>query len=239
MHPIDVLQRLVQMQKNDGALDSLAKERQAAVDALDLHQAKVKAVEDQMALEKKAQETLAKARKTVEIEVTTKENQISKYQNQLLEVKSNEQYQALQHEIEKAKAEKAHLEEKVLEAMFKDDEMKKRIQALTQQAEAQKKVLAQERTGIEERIAEFDRAAEAKRQERDAFLAKAREEMEGDVESYEALRKSGKKVAIARIQDGNCEGCHMGIPPQTLQEVRRATQLVRCGCGRFLYEEEA
>jgi predicted nucleic acid-binding Zn-ribbon protein len=100
MHPTEVLQRLIQMQKNDGALDALARERQVSVDALDLHQAKVKAVEEQVALEKKNQEQLAKARKALEIEVGAKETQISKYQNQLFEVKSNEQYQALQHEID-------------------------------------------------------------------------------------------------------------------------------------------
>jgi predicted nucleic acid-binding Zn-ribbon protein len=63
--------------------------------------------------------------------------------------------------------------------------------------------------------------------------------MESDVENYEAIRKSGKKVAVARIQDDvNCEGCHMSVSPQILQEIRRGTQLVRCTCGRFLYIEE-
>jgi hypothetical protein len=238
MHPTEVLERLVVIQKNDGALDSLARERQAGVDELDLLQAKVKAVEDQMALEKKGQEVLAKARKTVEIEVGAKETQISKYQNQLLEVKSNDQYQALQHEIEKTKSDKAKLEEQILEAMFKDDEMKKRLQALAHQADEDKKRLAEERKVIEAKIAELDRAAVEKRKERDEVLAKAREEMGPDVESYEAIRKSGKKVAVARIQDENCEGCHMSVSPQTLQEVRRGIQLVRCTCGRFLYYEE-
>jgi len=239
MHPTEVLPRLIQMQKNAGALDALARERQVSVDALDLHQAKVKAVEEQVALEKKNQEQLAKARKALEIEVGAKETQISKYQNQLFEVKSNEQYQALQHEIEKAKVDKAKAEERILEAMFREDELKKHIQNLTERADAEKKTLAEERKGIAARIAELDKAAEAKKKERDEVMAKAREEMEGDVEGYEAIRKSGKKVAVARIVEGeNCEGCHMSVPPQTLQEVRRGMNLVRCQCGRFLYAEE-
>jgi len=240
MHPIEVLERFIELQKNDSALDSLAKERQAALDQLDLHQAKVKAVEEQMALEKKGQEQLARARKTVEIEIGTKDGQISKYQNQLLEVKSNEQYQALQHEIDAARAEKARLEEKVLEAMFRDDEMKKRIAALSHQAEEDKKKLADERKILEAKVADLQKAAADKRKERDGLVEKAHDEMSSDLESYDAIRKSGKKVAEAKVLDGEtCEGCHMSVPPQTLQELRRQTQLVRCVCGRFLYEVEA
>jgi predicted nucleic acid-binding Zn-ribbon protein len=239
MHPTDVLLRLIEIQKNDGALDALAREKQAALDELDLLQAKVKALEDQVVVEKKGLEQLAKARKTIELEIGAKETQISKYQNQLLDVKSNDQYAALQHEIEKMRAEKAKQEDKVLEALLQDDEVKKRIQNLSVQVDAEKKVLAEDRKGLEEKVTNLDLAAVAKNREREALLAKAEEEMPSDLESYEAIRSSGKKVAIARIRDGeNCEGCHMSISPQILQEVRQGMQLVRCTCGRFLYMED-
>jgi predicted nucleic acid-binding Zn-ribbon protein len=156
----------------------------------------------------------------------------------LTEVKSNEQYQALLHEIEQSKAYKAQVEEKVLEALLRDDEVKEKIRALAQRIDGEKKKLAEERKALDAQVAALEKAAADKRGEREALHGKAAGDMAADLESYEAIRRSGKKVAVARVlEDEICEGCRHSVPPQTLQEVRRGTQLVRCVCGRFLYED--
>jgi uncharacterized protein len=239
MHPAEILEKFIELQRADSALDDLAKMRQEVLDTLDLMQAKLKAFEERMAAEKKNQENLAKTRKTLEIEIGAKDTLVSKYQNQLLEVKSNEQYQALQHEIDKAKQDKAQLEEKVLETMFREDELKAGIQKLAKMIEEDRKKLAVERQSLEAKLAETEKSAENKKKEREDFFNKAAEEIPRDLEGYTAIRKGGKKVAVAKILDGEtCEGCRMSVPPQTLQEVRRGIQMVRCSCGRFLYEAE-
>ena len=239
MHPTEVLERLVELQKCDGALDQLAREKQAVQDEIGLFQVKVKALEDQMLVGKKRQEEIAKARKTLEIEVGTHDTKIAKYQTQLLEVKSNDQFHALQHEIEEAKTAKAQLEEKVLEAMFRDDEVKVKIQALALRIDTERKKLADERKTLDAKLADLEKAAGEKAKERETLHGKAREELPNDLEGYDAIRRSGKKVAVARVLNREiCEGCHRNVPAQTFNEIRLGIQLVRCSCGRYLYEAE-
>jgi len=117
----DIINKLVELQTADSGHDHLEKHRQSLLDKLDLAAAHVSALKNQALEEKKTQESLAKQRKTFEIEVGALETRLTRYQSQLDEVKSNKEYEALKLEIEKHKEEKNKLEEKVLEILFQED----------------------------------------------------------------------------------------------------------------------
>lgn len=52
---------------------------------------------------------------------------------------------------------------------------------------------------------------------------------------YESVR-TRRPVAIARAQDGTCQGCHMAVPPMMFQNLRRMEAFEACpSCKRVLY----
>src|SRR5262249_20007853 len=111
---------------------------------------------------------------------------------------------------------------------------KQKIQDLTTQvAGGEKKTLEQKET-LKAKIADCQKEAVSKKEER----VKRLEILTPDfAQGYEALRKSGKKVAVAHVsEDGTCGGCHMNVPPQTLNELKKGMSIQRCDCGRYLIQ---
>ena len=67
------------------------------------------------------------SRRSVEKDLAAIQSRLSKYKGQLMEVKTNKEYQAMLKEIEAAQHEVAHLEDKVLEHMIAADELNARV----------------------------------------------------------------------------------------------------------------
>src|SRR3989337_216194 len=72
------------------------------------------------------------ARRLEEKDLATVQARLAKYKDQLLDVKTNREYQAMQHEIAAAQTEVSRREDQILERMLEADEMGKAIR----QAEA-------------------------------------------------------------------------------------------------------
>lgn len=233
MELAETLKRLVELQTTDSGLDELERLKKGFRQEIAALESQVTGLKAKIQEEKKALEELLKQRKSQEIEVGTLETKITKYLGQQNDVKSNEQFTALKQEIEKSREEKAKAEERVLEFLFKEDEQKATVQKLTQGlAEAEKKS-AQDKKDIEQKISDCDRSAQEKKNERQNQLAALSEDF---ARGYEQLRNTGKKIAVAQAQeDQTCSGCHMNIPPQILNEMRKNIAIQRCACGRYLY----
>ena len=59
-----------------------------------------------------------------------------------------------------------------------------------------------------------------------------------DLEIYQDLRISKQGKAVARVEQGMCQGCRISLPSNQLQLVRAGNRLVQCGsCQRILYME--
>ncbi len=231
----ETLKKLAELQTTDSGLDDLERLKKGFNQNIAALENGVKALKTAVQDAKKALEVLQKDRKTLEIEIGTLDNKVTKYLGQQNDVKSNEQFAALKQEIEKSKEDKGKLEEKVLEFLFLDDEQKKKIQALAQDLAAAEKKDADERKSLLDKIADCDKATLEKKSERQKKIAEIPEEF---AVGYEALRNNGKKIAVAKIQeDLTCSGCHMNIPPQVLNEMKKNIAIQRCNCGRYLSPE--
>ncbi|HUO58704.1 MAG TPA: C4-type zinc ribbon domain-containing protein [bacterium] len=233
MHPSETLKELVELQRIDSGLDELEKIKKNLLQeslSLDVGVATQK---NKLQEEKKNLENLLKQRKTLEIEAGALDHKITKYLGQQNEVKSNEQFLALKQEIEKCKEEKGVIEEKVLDLLFQEDELKKNIQDMTADLERFEKKAAEGKKEIQQKAADCDKAAGDKREER----KKQASLVSGDFAAgYEALRGHGKKIAVAQVlDDQTCGGCHMNVPPQILNELKKNMTIQRCDCGRFLH----
>lgn len=227
------LKKIVELQQTDSGLDELERIQKGFRQDITHLEEDVTALQNRLQEEKKGLENVVKQRRNLEIEASAFQNKIDKYLGQQNEVKSNEQFTALKQEIDKSKEEKARAEEKVLEFLFKEDEQKAKIQKMVQQLSLAEKKAANEKKGIEDKIADCEKTALEKKEERQKQLA----ELPSDfAEGYEKLRNNGKKIVVAEVlEDQTCAGCHMKIPPQIINEMRKNLIIQRCNCGRYIY----
>ena len=233
----DILNKLIEIQTTDSGLDDLERLKKGFQKDIDLLDTNVASLKVLLQNEKKLLEDILRRRKDLEIETGALESKIQKYLGQQIEVKSNDQYAALKQEIEKGKEDKLKIEEKTLECLFKEDEQKAKIQNLNLELVQAEKKAASEKKEILQKIEDCDHSVKDKKEDYKKQLIELPEEFS---QGYEKLRNSGKKIAVARVQeDQTCSGCHMNISPQVLNEIRKNIGIQRCNCGRYLFDGDS
>ena len=172
-------------------------------------------------------------RKSLELEVETKKQQISKYANQQLQTRKNEEYRALTHEIDMCKEEIFKIENREIELMEQAETVQKEVLRATQSANESKKLM-------EEQLSQLG-ARELNLNKELVELTTNREELaaavdDGARDRYERLvRNKGENVVVG-VQHGVCGGCHMRLPAQIVVTCQAQQEIVTCtNCGRILY----
>jgi len=195
-------------------------------------------VERQKAVHAQAEEEVKNIKLSLskkELELKEKEETISKYDAQLMQVKTNKEYSALQHEIATIKSDNSLLEEDII--TFLDE---------VQKAET---VATQEQSVLSELEKEFDRVKkelEEKVKENairiDELKAKKitlSQNVDGEVLAiYEKIVKARTGIALSEIKNESCGACQMRLRPQITNEVLLGKKIVQCeSCSRILYIE--
>jgi hypothetical protein len=176
---------------------------------------------------------LESERKNLELEVEAKKQLISKYANQQLQTRKNEEYRALAHEIEMCKEDIFKIENREIELMEQAEVAQKEVQRATQAA-------AESRKLMEDQLAQLG-AREQNLKKELAELTTNREELAGAVDEttrgrYERLVRNKGETVVVGVQHGVCGGCHMRLPAQILVTCQAQQELVTCtNCGRILY----
>jgi predicted nucleic acid-binding Zn-ribbon protein len=183
-----------------------------------------------------AKERLAEnqnARRAIEKDVAVQQGRLSKYREQAMAVKTNQEYHAIQKEIEFAQGEIKSLEDQILERMVEADE----LTAVTKKAEAD--------LASEQKTADADRRAMAAEvQTLKASLEKIaaeRAELVGSLEPgvlrlFELVARKRNGVAISEARSGICSVCHVRLRPQVFNTVLKNEEILQCDhCNRILF----
>ncbi len=226
------VQNLIELQKADREIQRLKDEIAALpkrVAAIEAKLAGTKAVLEKAKAAIKSDET---ARRKYEQGIQDLQQKISKYRDQSLEVKTNDQYKALLHEIQFAERDIRANEDKILELMVNAESREKEVKA----AEAE---LKEETAEIEkEKVEARQRTAEDEKQlaEWNAKRNQARAGVNPDtLRQYDRVAKY-RGTGLSEVRDHKCMGCQVMLRPQTYNEVRSGTELVSCeSCQRILY----
>ena len=174
-------------------------------------------------------------RKALETEIGTAEQKTARFKTQQLEVRKNEEYQALGNQIETAQAEVAALEEREIEALYSIDETKKRLKEA--EAAAAQEVAAHE--GRIKLVQEKEAAMRADLVALQTELEKVREEVPApSLEAYVRISKRTPLPVCVALREQTCLGCHLKVSNGVLTDVRSGGRIVYCdNCGRMVYWE--
>jgi uncharacterized protein len=157
---------------------------------------------------------------------------ISKYRDQSLDVKTNDQYKALLHEIQFAEKEIAATEDKILELMLSADARDKEVKAAQAELKAETAEIEKEKIAARERTAADEKQLVEWRARRDQMRAGVGEDLLRHYERVSKFRGSG----ISEVRDHKCMACQVMLRPQIYNDVRTGQQTVVCdSCQRVLY----
>ncbi len=229
------LQRLIQLQR----LANRAADAQRAVDAIP---SRVAALDDQLAM---TTATLEAAnvrlseqkikRRDAEKSLAMVQSRLSRYREQLMAVKTNKEYTAMQHEIATAEHDVQQLEDTVLERMLEIDD-------LTAAVEGAVRALATTRVEVEQARA----ALESERSDLEQVIAGASGERAALTETvgararqlFNTIAEQRGGIAVVEARDGHCTVCNVRLRPQVFNNLLMNSELIQCeSCMRILYHD--
>jgi uncharacterized protein len=172
-------------------------------------------------------------KKNLEVEAGAKREAIERYRSQQLQTRKNEEYTALQHEIQAAEKDIVAIEDRELALMEEAEALAPDITAAEAEHASEQEKIAKAIGALEGRAANI----REKIQEMDAGRAAACEGLDEDLlESYERLFESKGGGAVVAVEHDVCTGCHMRVTSQTALEAKAGKGIVHCpNCGRILY----
>ncbi len=175
-------------------------------------------------------------RKELELEMKAKEDDIAKANSQLTQLKTNKEYQAKLNEIENIKADKSIIEEKILLSYDETDAIQAQIGKEKVAVAAQEKQYLARKKEIEDDIKLMEDRVKVLESQRKQLLPGVDRTL---LNRYEKILAHKNGLGIAPITDSSCGGCHMNVPPQTINAIKMHDQLIECEiCQRIMYLED-
>jgi predicted nucleic acid-binding Zn-ribbon protein len=173
------------------------------------------------------------ARRDIEKELSVHQGRLSKFREQAMAVKTNQEYHAIQHEISFAQNEIKGHEDRMLERMMEADDLAGALKVAESNLSATRKAIDADKRAITIEHDELRTRVEALRAERASLVASL---PASTLAMFELVAKRRNGVAVAEAKDGICTICHVRLRPQVFNTVRRNESIVQCdSCQRILY----
>jgi predicted nucleic acid-binding Zn-ribbon protein len=173
-------------------------------------------------------------RKGLDVEVQSKEGALLRFRTQQTEVKKNDEYQALTHQIEQTEADISSLEEREIELMLAIDTETERFEAeqakIQQRIEAQRKEIAL--------LTEREKNLNASLDKARSDVAESRVGVDANyLEQYDRVKKMVKRAPyLAKVDAHKCGGCHLRVSNEVSRGALNVGEPHFCDqCGRMVY----
>jgi len=230
------LERLIRLQQVDTTIEEARRRVAAHPQRLAEADARLSEATERVESARQRLKESHEARRALEKEAAVFQARVTKFKDQLLEVKTNREYQALQHEIATAHTELGVVEEKELERMLEADALAAEVAQADAALVAQKKAVEGEKAALAAELAAVETTLAGAESQRTRLLAETEPRL---VALFEQVAKARKGVALsAATRDGSCSVCHVRMRPVMFQQVRQNDSIIQCEyCQRILYYE--
>ena len=227
------LQLLIQLQELDTAADKARRliadvpAQQAALES------RIAAATATLNTVKERITTAQTERRAVEKDLAAIETRLSKFKGQLMEVKTNKEYQAMQKEMATAEQEIRTFEDRLLDGMELAEGQAAELKSAEAALKAEQAAVATEQAALDAKRTEAEREISRLAEARAALTTKLSRET---LELFARIAHGRKGIAVAEARDGLCTVCHVRLRPQIYNDVRRNDGLYQCeSCTRILY----
>lgn len=224
---------LIRLQDCDTRIQQLNKKKEMAPRKMQDLERELQAAEIKFRGDTDTLDSLKKERRKLDQEIDDLDIKIEKSGVKLSNIKSNKEYTAALKEVDDLKGQKLRAEDKDIGLMEQIEE----VQGVCRKNEEEKKELERQaeevRQEIQREMKQWDEEIGRLEAKRATLTASIEEDL---LKRYLFLWERKQGVAVSAVVEGVCQTCHMGIPPQRFNELRKGDVLMSCSnCKRIIY----
>ena len=229
------LLQLLQLQEHDKKLEALDKSKSQYPTEIEERQAEISTAGEVLEEMEEEKTNWEKQQRQSEGEIQLAKESLKVHEDRFSVVTNNEEYDALQIEIQACKNTISEHENQLLQAM-------ESIQRIEQGLEEEQKTFEEIRQNQQESIDELQGqldSMEESVQDEETNRSKTAKTIDPTMLSVYERRRGPRSRRIASIRKDSCGVCFRQLPPQKLSEVRRCERVVHCeNCGAIVVWNE-
>jgi uncharacterized protein len=170
--------------------------------------------------------------RAAESNLKEKEDKLHKAEGKMMEVKTNEEYQAAMKENQTQKGEKSGLEDQVLTLLNDVEAQRTQLKEVEKNFKTYESVVKEDSKKLQEEQSKIVAQLDEQLKKRQGVSSQLSPEIS---QMYHRMATRMKGVIVVPVENGMCSGCHMKMRPQLYNEILGFKTVHRCpSCGRIL-----
>ncbi len=227
------IEKLLIVQDRDRRIRQLSRESEDIPARRKLSEERLKEHKESLTAAQELLKKNAAAIKGVELEIDTCKQRIQKLREQQVSIKTNEQYRAMNNEVAGVEKQIREFEDREMVLMEETEGLRANVTRMEQRLKQEDEIVNSDRVQLEDRLKALQSEIEKHKQDRVGLIADIDAEW---LSRYDRTFKHHPDFALVPVDQAACGGCHMKLPPQVVQNVKRNQAMVCCSfCGRILY----
>jgi predicted nucleic acid-binding Zn-ribbon protein len=230
---LTTIDKLLVVQDRDRRIRQLSRESEDIPARRKLSEERLKEHKEALQAAQELVKKNAAAIKGVELEIDTAKQRILKLREQQVSIKTNDQYRAMNNEVAGVEKQIREFEDREIVLMEETEGLRANVAHMDQRLKQEDVIVQSDRVQLEERLQSIQAEIERLKQERASLVT----DVDPDwLSRYDRTFKHHPDFALVPVDQAACGGCHMKLPPQVIQNVKRNQAMVCCSfCGRILY----
>ncbi|MBN1211446.1 MAG: hypothetical protein JXA92_02615 [candidate division Zixibacteria bacterium] len=172
----------------------------------------------------------------LETDIGVKEAELQKYQQQMMSIKTNKEYDALVAEIDSIKETISQKETELLETIEKVGNLEKEVKELEAKSVEILDNNTKQLSILQEKVDSIGDTMSSKEKERQSVVINISKPI---MSVYERVRRGKGGQAVVVVKKRACGACFKALTPHKVQEVKRADKIYTCdSCGAIIYWDE-
>ncbi len=230
------IRRMLDVQVLDQEINKLDKDHKLLKDEVDKLEAEYARRKKILAAMATQATELAKRRAALELDEKTAEEAIKQTTRRMEMVKNARELEALNHQMETARATLSNLDEQLLTLMDEEEQLQKRDHDGRESTTRFIHKAKAEKARLEKLMADNRQLAEGIKVDRARAEARVDEK---NREVYDWLRQKQKLLPVRPLQGEACGGCGSLLPPGVVAQIVVNEEPMQCPqCNNFLYSEK-
>jgi predicted nucleic acid-binding Zn-ribbon protein len=227
------LELLLKLQVIDYDIGELERSKEYLPDMMDNLNREIAETSAKLDEAKKQLEEAKLRQKDLELNLQTRETDLQKYQQQMMSIKTNKEYDALVAQIDQLKETISSDETSLLETIEAISNLEKEIVDWQEKFEQVKENNTKQLVVLQGKIDSIGDTMSAKEDGRKEIISSISRRT---MSVYERVRRGKGGQAVVAVKKRACSACFKALTPHKVQEVKRGDRINTCdNCGAIIY----